>query len=95
MIGVVGGVGVVEFVGVVGIVGVVGVVGVAMIPSMYSSSCTYFYFTLWTMVTIEIRVYTKHSPPTFLPALHTCYTNQCSTDVGSTDYPHLHSVEPA
>ena len=37
MIGVVGGVGVV---GVVGIVGIVRVVGVAMIPSMYSSSCT-------------------------------------------------------
>ena len=32
---------------------------------------------------------------TFLNALSICYTNQCSTDVGSTDCPHLHSVELA
>ena len=35
------------------------------------------------------------SPCTFLPALPIWYANQCSTDVGSTDCPHLHSVELA
>ena len=53
-------------------------------------------------ILLHVIVYLPHSPVvhttspcTFLHALPIWYANQCSTDAGSTDCPHLHSVKLA